>query len=279
MTAPFSQWKGRREVVRDVVDPRSVAQMDALLGGEGKWPAVGAPLPFGWHWMYFAPRAPGRELGLDGHPKKGGFTPPIPLPHRMFAGSQVTLEAPLRVGQELTCTREITKITEKTGRSGSLVFVEISEKVEAEGGTALREVRTILYRGAPREAAPAVVSTPPPACEWRRSFKPDPVALFRFSALTFNGHRIHFDRPFAQEVEHYPGLVVQGPYIALLLITEALRIYPEKAPASFTCRAHAPLFDDAPFDLAGKRAAGQNAVDLWAIRQDGAIAMTAALVF
>ncbi len=283
MITPFSQWVGRREVLRDVVDPRSVSQMDVLLGGEGLWPAAGTPLPCGWHWMYFAPRAPQDGLGVDGHPKRGGFMPPVPLKRRMFAGSKLTFEAPLRVGQEITCTREITKITEKNGRSGRLVFVELSEEVVAAGRLAFHEVRTILYREAPVPGAVDSVLPDPiaaaPQSDWRISVQPDPIALFRFSALTFNGHRIHYDRPFAVEVEGYPGLVVQGPYIALLLITAGLRSCPEWTPITFTCRAHAPLFDDAPFELAGKARQGQAGIDLWAIRPGGVIAMTASLGF
>ena len=281
MTDPLSSWIGRREVVKDAVDPRSVAQMDALLGGEGHWPAAGTPLPFGWHWMYFAPRAPQGRLGLDGHPQKGGFMPPVPLPQRMFAETKLRFGTALRVGQEIICTREITKITEKNGLNGPLIFVELSEDVHVAGRLALRELRTILYRGAASQSRAPLPGPVPeaPKSDWCRTIHPDPVALFRFSALTFNGHRIHYDRAYAVEAEHYPGLVVHGPFIALLLVNEGLQFCSEKTPLSFTCRALAPLFDDAPFDLAGKFREEENVMDLWAVREDGVIAMTAILSF
>jgi len=280
MHSAFHQWVGRREVIRDVVDGRSVAQMDALLGGAGRWPAVGAPLPFGWQEMYFAPRSPGPDLGPDGHPKRGGFMPPIPLPRRMYGGTRLTVQDPLRVGDAIVCTREIAAITEKAGTHGPLVIVDISANIEAAGRPVLQEVRTILYCGASR--AGSGDCAPAPAREdsdWRCTMQPDPVALFRFSALTFNGHRIHYDRSYARQVEGYRGLVVQGPYGALLLITAALNHAPGRTPRTFTCRTHAPLFDDAPFDLAGKWREGQTGMDLWTVRADGHTAMTACLGF
>ena len=269
-------WIGGTEMLEDVAAVAPLAGLAALLDHETPpWAKDEVP-PLG-HWLYFLPRARQSEIDVDGHPRRGGFLPPIDLPRRMFAGAVITFHAPIAIGSKIERVSTILDVTEKHGASGRLVFVKLRHEVSANGALALSEEQDIVYR----EAAKAVAPLPKPegasrAAEHSRRITPDPTRLFRFSALTFNAHRIHYDRDYARDVEFYPGLVVQGPYIATLLMDHLLRHDPAARLHTFRFRAKSPLFDTAPFDVCLARKDG--GYDLWAVDADGREAMTAEAV-
>lgn len=215
--------------------------------------AVGDVLPVPWHWAYFLSATRPGGLTPDGHTARGGFLPDIPLPRRMWAGGQIDVLAPLRVGAEATRTSTIGGIVEKDGRSGRLVFVTVDHEITQNGVTAIRERQDLVFREA---AAPgAAQPTPEVATDevtFERSVEPDPILLFRYSALTFNGHRIHYDVDYCRDVEGYPGLVVHGPLIATLLL-DGIRDAVDDPVASFRYRAQSPLFAGTPFHVRGRR--------------------------
>ncbi|MEQ1519356.1 MAG: MaoC family dehydratase N-terminal domain-containing protein, partial [Usitatibacteraceae bacterium] len=221
----LAEWIGRAEVAADVVTATPFAAMSAMLDLTSDRPLAGTPLPPLWHWLYFLPLARQSEIGPDGHPKRGGFLPPVPLPRRMWAGSQFEFTQSLHIGDAIERSSTIVDVTEKTGRTGPLVFVKVKHEIRRnhEASVALTEYHDIVYREAPRADDPVLVPQPAPLnSAWRREWAPDDVLLFRYSALTFNGHRIHYDRRYVTDVEGYPGLIVHGPLIATLLL-ELLR--------------------------------------------------------
>ncbi|HEY3460274.1 MAG TPA: MaoC family dehydratase N-terminal domain-containing protein, partial [Casimicrobiaceae bacterium] len=227
------------------------------------------------HWCLAQPVFPMSMLGPDGHPTRGGFLPPVPLPRRMWAGGRLTLEAPLCVGDTATRASQIVDIVTKEGRSGPLVFVVVRHTVRTDAGVAIVEEHDIVYR----DAASAAIATSPPAAPvdaaWTHEIEPDPVLLFRYSALTFNSHRIHYDRRYVTDVEGYPGLVVHGPLIATLLVDLLRRARPHARVSRFTFRAVSPLFDTQPFFVRGHPAQDDRSVHLWATNIHGGLAMDA----
>jgi 3-methylfumaryl-CoA hydratase len=274
-------WIGRSETIEDTVTPVPVAALSATLDRDDPRPRPGDPLPPLWHWLYFLPLHRQSEIGPDGHAKRGGFLPPVPLPRRMWAGSRFAFHRPLRVGEAVRRTSTIADITHKEGRTGPLVFVLVRHEIAGEGGggPALVEEHDIVYREAPApgEAAPA----PRPAsteAAWRRDIVPDDVLLFRYSALTFNGHRIHYDRRYVTEVEGYPGLIVHGPLIATLLV-DLLRRNVEAPLTRFAFRAVRPLFDTASFAVCGAPSDGGDRASVWAQDAEGFLAMQAEAEF
>ena len=271
-------WVGKREMRTDVIDARPVALLSATLDRDDPPPKPGDVLPPLWHWLYFLPAYRQSEVGPDGHAKRGGFLPPVPLPRRMWAGSRIEWQGPLAIGDEVSRNSSIVSVVPKHGRSGDLVFVVVRHEISTAAGLALVEEHDIVYRGlaAPEgERAPATsgAQSVGPAA-WMRRVVPDDVLLFRYSALTFNGHRIHYDRRYVTEVEGYPGLVVHGPLLATLLVDLLRRQHPNASLRRFEFRAMAPLFDVAPFDVCG-RPEGNGQVSLWAQGPDGALAMRA----
>lgn len=266
MAAVFQDWVGRSEVRRDLLAPAPLAGLAALLDlPASPWTETAPPLA---HWLYFLPTAPQSELGEDGHPKRGGFLPPIELPRRMWAGSRLTFHAPLRVGSKIERTSTIRSVTAKSGASGEMVFVTVAHEVRCDGKLAISEEQDIVYRDA--SSGPAMRPAPDQrAFANARTVTPDETMLFRYSALTFNAHRIHYDRGYAVNAEGYSGLVVQGPLIATLLLQNWFRLG-LPAPARFTFRAQAPLFD-------GKKATLCAAPDgdLWCCDHEGAAVMNA----
>jgi 3-methylfumaryl-CoA hydratase len=279
-TEDLQRWVGRTETRSDVVDARPVTLLSATLDRDDPAPRRGDPLPPLWHWLYFLPAYRESEVGPDGHAKRGGFLPPVPLPRRMWAGSRIEWQRPLAIGDEISRLSRIVSVVPKSGRSGALVFVVVRHEVANAAGTALTEEHDIVYRepAAPgMEAGGAAANTPPAAAEWRRRIVPDDVLLFRYSALTFNSHRIHYDRRYVTGVEGYPGLVVHGPLLATLLVDLLRRQRPEATLKRFEFRALAPLFDIAPFDVCG-RPEDDGRVSLWAQGADGALAMRATAV-
>lgn len=278
MSGTWSDWVGRSETRRDRITETPARALAATLNRESDIAvAPGAILPALWIWLYFLPLAPMREVGPDGHPKRGGFLPPVPAPRRMWAGSRCSFHSALRVGAELERVSTIAKISEKPGKAGPMTFVTVRHVVSADGALVIEEEQDIVYIDiAPRYEPPA--PTPLPACEWSEAASIDPVLLFRYSALTFNGHRIHYDKPYAVEVEHYPGLVVHGPLQATLLFDAACRRAPERTPAGFSFRGVRPLFAHEAATLNG-RAREDGAFELYAANGEGAVTMQATMTW
>ncbi|HEX9214206.1 MAG TPA: acyl-CoA dehydrogenase [Bradyrhizobium sp.] len=269
----WQAWVGRKETIRERIAPDRVAALGATLGIEGNY-AAGAPLPSGWHWIFFNRFVPRHELGTDGHPRRGGFLPPVSLPSRMWAGGRLTYHRPLTIGGEGVRESIILKVEVKSGRAGKLVFVTVSHSIACDGTPCLTEEQDIVYREAAAPGSPAPAGTPAPQdAVWSEEFRPDTVLLFRYSSLTSNGHRIHYDQTYAQAEENYPDLVVHGPLTATLLQGFAER-HAGKLLRSFEFRGVSPLFVSSPFRLEGK--GNGHALDLWAGGPGGALAMRAA---
>lgn len=269
-------WVGRSEMREDAIDARPVSLLAATLDRDDPPPRLGDPVPPLWHWLYFLPVYRQSEVGPDGHAKRGGFLPPVPLPRRMWAGSRIEWQRPLPIGATATRYSRIVSVTPKRGRSGDLVFVVVKHEISVAGSVALSEEHDIVYRDltpSPPGRRPGP-DGPTERAAWTRRVVPDDVLLFRYSALTFNSHRIHYDRRYATEVEGYPGLVVHGPLLATLLADLWRRQRPAPQLARFEFRALQPLFDIAPFDVCG-RPEGDRQVALWAQGPDGSAAMRA----
>jgi len=267
-------WIGRSETRNDLVSATPMAALSATLDRDDAAPVAGTLLPPLWHWLYFTPLTRHSELGVDGHAKRGGFLPPVPLPRRMWAGGRLEFRQPLRVGDTVTRTSTIKDVSIKHGRSGALVFVCVKHDFSNAHGLALAEEHDIVYRDAPLPGAPAPEPTPAPHDEqFSREIVPDPVLLFRYSALTFNGHRIHYDRSYVTGVEGYPGLIVHGPLIATLLLDLLRRNLPEVQVKRFSFKALRPTFDIHPFTVCGK-VEGQT-VTLWGRDHEGWLTMQA----
>jgi 3-methylfumaryl-CoA hydratase len=268
----LKEWVGRTETRTDLITVAPMAALSATLDRDDPEPRAGDVVPPLWHWLYFLPRDRRSNLAADGHAHRGGFLPPVPLPRRMWAGDRIEFYRPLRVGETVTRTSRILDVKQKEGRTGPLVFVVVRHEI----GDALAEEHDIVYREAPK---PGEVAPTPPAApagsHWERIIEPDDVLLFRYSALTFNGHRIHYDRRYATELEGYPGLIVHGPLIATLLV-DLLRWYvPDARISKFTFRAVSPLFDTAAFTVCGRPEDNEKTVRLWARNAGGGLAMDA----
>ena len=271
-------WQGRSESLADDITAAPVRALSATLDRDDAAPVIGTCLPELWHWLYFLPHHRQSEIGADGHAKRGGFLPPVPLPRRMWAGGRLAWEAgnPLRVGDAVQRTSTIASVTHKAGRTGELVFVLVRHEVRNARGLVLTEEHDIVYRAlaAPGETAPPPTPAPKDAT-FSREIVPDDVLLFRYSALTFNGHRIHYDRRYVTEVEGYPGLIVHGPLIATLLVDLLRREKPGATLSRFEFRALRPIYDIAPFRVHGRPEADGNVQRLWAEDADGWLTMQA----
>jgi 3-methylfumaryl-CoA hydratase len=267
-------WIGRRETARDTLLALHVAGLAAMLDRDDPMPAEGDPAPAAAHWLVRGAWVRQSELGPDGHPKRGGFLPPVSLPRRMWAGSRIEFLAPLRVGDEVERRSEIADVVIKEGRGGRLLFVTVRHAYHRIKGVAVREEQDIVYREAADRGRPGPAPGPAPADgPWRREVMPDAVMLFRYSALIFNAHRIHYDRTYATELEGYPGLVVHGPLLATLLLDLVRRERPAMALARFTFRAIAPVFDTAPIMMTGAPLPDGRGAAVWIRRADGVLAM------
>ena len=268
-------WIDRTESVHDVATVVPLRALSATLDRDDPAIDLGTDVPPCWHWLYFLPLHRQSDIGPDGHAKRGGFLPPVPLPRRMWAGSRIEFLAPVRAGQAINRSSRIANVSMKEGRTGPLVFVNVHHEIRAEGQLAIHEEHDIVYRDMPQpgEPAPAGVVAPTNAT-WTREIRPDDVLLFRYSALTFNGHRIHYDRRYVTEVEGYPGLIVHGPLIATLLLDLLRRQLPTAQVRRFSFKAMKPIFDIAPFSVCG-RLEGDKTVKLWAVTPEGHLAMDA----
>ena len=272
----LSLWIGRSETLHDSITPAPVAALGATLDHPAAPVTVGDVLPPLWHWLYFLPLHRQSEIGADGHARRGGFLPPVPLPRRMWAGSRFEFLAPVRVGDAVARTSTIADVSQKEGRTGKLVFVKVQHELRCNGAAdaALVEFHDIVYREArqPTDVEPPPVEAPTGAT-WQRTVTPDDVLLIRYSALTFNGHRIHYDRRYVTEVEGYPGLIVHGPLIATLLMDLLRSNAPRAQVASFRFKAVRPTFDLHAFKVNGQRKG--NTVKLWAQDHEGWLTMDA----
>lgn len=274
MSNAFDEWIGREETHTQRIDAAAVQAMAATLDLE-RAPVAGEPLPPGWQWLFFNPAARRSGLGADGHPRRGGFLPPIELPRRMWAGSRIAYCADLPIGSEATRRSRIAKIENKVGKRGSLWFVTVEHTTQSGGKTCIVEEQDIVYREAP---PPGAVTAAPDRYEgqprWGRDVRPDTTLLFRYSALTFNGHRIHYDQAYARHEEGYPDLVVHGPLTATLLQQLALDQGEGRQLARFEFRGVSPLFVSRAFRIEG-HVQEDGTLALWARGPDGELAMSA----
>jgi 3-methylfumaryl-CoA hydratase len=277
--ARLQPWLGRTEEASDHVALERVRALQATLERPDKPLHVGDALPPLWHWLFCWTIAPRSGLGRDGHPALGRFLPPLGPARRMWAGSRVSFHAPLRIGDPIARRSTITDIRLKTGRSGHLAFVTVRHEISERRGLAITDEQDIVYRedtGAPASERPVEPAPGDPAFSARELA--DPVLLFRYSALTFNGHRIHYDRPYATEVEGHRGLVVHGPLLATLMVDLAVRSWPQRPLASFEFRGVRAVIDGEPFTVNGRPRDGAT-LDLWIADAQGAVAMTGAAGF
>jgi 3-methylfumaryl-CoA hydratase len=243
LLAHLQTWQGRSETLEDLLTPAPLRALSATLDRDDALPVAGTELPPLWHWLFFLPHHRQSEIGPDGHAKRGGFLPPVPLPRRMWAGGRLQWHAPLKVGDAVQRVSTITSVTHKAGRTGDLLFVLVKHEVHNAHGLCLTEEHDIVYRPAaqPDDPVPAPVAAEKQA-RWQRDITPDDVLLFRYSALTFNGHRIHYDRKYVTDVEGYPGLIVHGPLIATLLL-DLVRRHTDRPVRSFEFKALRPTFE------------------------------------
>jgi 3-methylfumaryl-CoA hydratase len=278
-TERLRAWVGRKESKADTVTPWPVVGLTATLDRNDPAPGPGDAIPPGWHWLYFLEARPVSELGQDGHPRVGGFLPATGLPRRMWAGGRIDFRRPLRIGDAIRRDSEIVSIEPKEGRSGKLVFVTVRHTVSAAGEIAVVEEHDIVYREAAKPGDP--VPTPRPAprdASWRRELTADPVMLFRYSALTFIGHRIHYDLDYCRQVEGYPGLVVHGPLQTLLILDLCRRSDPRPV-RRLDYRALHPVFHFERFSVNGTPTPDGAKAQLWTANAAGDIAMQATACF
>lgn len=271
-SACLQQWQGKTRTAHSFIDSRSVAQMQSIIAYQPA-PKLGGELPNLWHWMYTFPLLPLDFLHADGHPSDDGFMPPVDLPQRMWAGGRVQFMAPLNVGAQMDTLSTIKNIALKKGRSGALCFVTLLHQFSSGGQLCVTEEHDIVYRQQPTAADVAAPIKAALAAHWSTQITPSAMLLFRYSAATFNSHRIHYDRDYAL-AEGYPGLVLQGPLTTTLLLRELQQRNPTKRVTHFSFKAISPLFDTAPFSLHGANIDGHSA-QLWAANLDGAIAIQA----
>ena len=263
----YDEYTGRTETRSDVVAPSLVRGLAATLDV----PQPEGALPLLWHWMLFADWVPASGLGPDGHPKRGGFLPPVHhLPRRMWAGGRLRFHAPVQVGETLTRVSTILSVTEKTGGSGTLVFVTVQHDISGPAGLAITEEQDIVYRGTEGDAVKPGEPAPPVNATAAREVFPDPVLLFRYSALTGNGHRIHYDADYVRDVEGYPGLIVHGPLQATWMAGLAAELGPV---GRFSFRGRRPAFAGSPLQVEAWR--GDKGLQLRTRDATGAVCMTA----
>lgn len=274
----LSGWINRSETVTDIITATPFAALAATLDEESVRPSQGTALPPLWHWLYFLPIHKQSELGPDGHALRGGFLPPVTRPRRMWAGGQFKFYSPLRIGDRVKRRSTIVSISEKIGRSGGLTFVKVRHDIFCNDASSISmtEYHDIVYKDAnkSRGSDTKTIQTIDKSSTWSRKIVPDDVLLFRYSALTFNGHRIHYDRQYATEIEHYPGLIVHGPLIATFLIDLLRENLPERMVLDFEFRAIYPTFDLNPFSVHGLQV-DENTIELWACDHERHLTMQA----
>ena len=274
--ARLQSWIGREEEIYDIISVDLVRKFNATLDLGDSLPGEGDIAPLLIHFCLGQPAVPASGLGEDGHPQRGGFLPPVPLPRRMWAGGSFTFHGSFRVGDRVRRHSQIADVTLKQGRSGPLCFVAVDHLFDVDGEIIIRERQDLVYREAASGQSAAEKPAAPlqaiAAGSHHKTVQPDTTLLFRYSALTFNGHRIHYDLDYARAVEQYPGLVVHGPLQATWLLQFASSLF-GRPPASFSFRGQSPLFHDDLIEIHARKEAGT--IHLWTQRQGGPIAMSA----
>jgi 3-methylfumaryl-CoA hydratase len=274
--APIRARLGTKVTDEDVATAAPLRGMVVTFDRDETPPIDGEPIAPGWHLAYFPAASRLSDLGADGLPLQSGVLPAMPLPRRMYAGATLTFHAPILVGDKLRRETEFSDVRLRKGGTGTLIVATQTRRIYTPRGLALTEDTVSVFREAVPPGTPSGIpqtEPPPSGMTWTRTIKPDPVTLFRYSALTFNPHRIHYDRPYAMNIEGYPGLVVHGPFSQQCLL-DLLRDNTSRPIAMFTMRARAPIFDDAPFTLQG-RMANENEAELYAVLSSGGVAMQA----
>ncbi len=267
----LKSWEGKQEVLEDDITLFPARALAAALDHD-VLPEKGDNLPTFWEWLYFLPTPRGAMTGADGHPAKGGFLPPVPLPRRMWAAGEAKIRKPLIIGESAKRTSTILSVDLKHGSSGTLVFVNVQHDIHQNGELCITQVQNIVYREQPTEkAALPPGKSPEDDALWSEDRTIDPVLLFRFSALTYNGHRIHYDRPYAENEELYPALVVHGPLLVTLLLNLKAQQEPNKTIKEFYFRAVRPTFDINPLKLQGS--IDGHTLKLWSTDQDNMVCM------
>ncbi|MET0660033.1 MAG: MaoC family dehydratase N-terminal domain-containing protein [Steroidobacteraceae bacterium] len=268
------KWVGNVESRSDSVTAFPIAALAATLGREDPPLQSGDAVPPLWHWLYFLPTA--TRLGVDGHVQRGEFLPPVALPRRMWAGGRLRFHRPLHVGDRIQRSSTVAGVRGKTGRTGELIFVTVRHTISVQSTVVITEEQDLVFRSHPSSiATPSGARTSPGAPAWRKQVTPDEIMLFRYSALTFNAHRIHYDRSYATEKEGYPGLVVQAPLQATLLMELVTQANPAATIHDFTFRALQPSFDGSPLFVCGKLNEDGSSAALWTSNLSGAICMEA----
>jgi len=272
-------WIGRTETASDVVSEQLCRALRATLDLDPGNPGPGDPTPPAVHWCLAAPAAPMHLVGVDGHPLRGGFLPPVPLPRRMWAGGRLDIQSTLEVGDRVTRRSTIRDVILKEGRTGALCFVTVEHAIATQRGDAILERQDIVYREIQPTAAPLAATKPGRAAQWSRSYEATPVLLFRYSALTFNSHRIHYDHPYTTQIEGYDDLVVHGPLIATFLLEDAQHHNPGHEVAAFNFKAVRPLTCHRLLRTRGHSVADDGSAQLWAEDETGALLMQATVQF
>lgn len=269
-------WIGRSEATSDTATARLCLALRATLDLEPFNAVEGDEMPLAAHWCMAQPTVRMAALGKDGHPARGGFLPDVPLPRRMWAGGRLDIEDTIRVGDQVHRISRIADVTLKEGKSGRLCFVVVEHRISTQRGLAIKERQDIVYRDLdvrPARQNPSSASVEPRQPVWRKVVSASPVLLFRYSALTFNGHRIHYDRSYCTDDEGYPGLVVHGPLQATLLLNLAAETRQGRQPRSFEFRGVSPLFDGQDFSV--NAAPDGDALELWTAGASGLETMKA----
>jgi 3-methylfumaryl-CoA hydratase len=275
----LKEWIGQRESDVDYVTVPAVHRLAATLDRNDPMPKLGDPLPIGWHQILFPRVVRHSQIGPDGHPRRGDFLPPVPLPRRMFAGKRATFHQSLRVGDEVRRDSVIQDVTIKRGRTGQMVFVTVRTDMTGPRGLAVTEEQDYVYREAAPGGTPPQPPQPAPGrAVWTRTLTPDPVMLFRYSALTFNGHRIHYDRPYVTGTEGYPDLVMNGGLTTLLAL-ELARTHASTPIRHLSSRNVRALFVNRPITFGGEPSPDNRTAKLWALDDQGALALSAEAEF
>jgi 3-methylfumaryl-CoA hydratase len=275
----LKEWIGQKETDIDYVTVPAVHRLAATLDLDYPMPKMGDPLPVGWYHVFFPRVVRASQVGPDGHPARGDFLPPVPLPRRMFAGRRVRFLSDLRVGDEMKRESTIKGVTIKQGRTGQMVFVTVQTGIASPRGLAITEEQDIVYREAAEPGAPPPAPQPVPGkAVWSSTVTPDEVMLFRYSAITFNGHRIHYDHPYVTGTEGYPGLVMNGG-LTTLLTGELARVNSKRPLVAIASRNVRPMFGNRPITFGGEPSADGRTAKLWAADDTGALALSAEAEF
>ena len=279
MSDQYQAWIGKRSSTKALVTAYQADALTATLDRDDPPYKEGDVIPPGWHLFYIREVVKLRDTAEDGHPKRGDFLPPIDLPRRMWAGTKATYHKPIHVGENISNVTTIESVIPKVGKTGQLVFLKLRNEISGENGVATTELQDVVYREEARPGAAAPEPPPPPGeALWRRTIHPSSVLLFRYSALTMNSHRIHYDRKYVTEVEKYPGLLVHGPLTFTLLLDLFRRENADKILKSFSVRAVSPIYDTHDFVVEGAPD-GDDDATLWALNHEGRLAMSAKASF